>query len=249
MPKRHSREEFIKLAKEKHGLSYDYSMVKYVNNKIPVIIICPKHGVFSQRPDSHLSGKGCYYCGLDEQKCAVYGFGYNDLYETQGSPLYSTWQDMIERCYGNRDRNKSYEKCWVSDKWRFLSEYKKWFDENYVPGFVLDKDILVSGNKMYGPTTCLFVPREINELFISSGEKEGNLPRGVYYLKRLNKYCAQINNKDSTTKHIGLYGTPEEARNAYIEEKLKIVKSVADRYYSQGIITDKIYQAIINHKF
>lgn len=47
-----------------HGLKYDYSLVVYKGNKIPVLIICPEHGVFKQTPTSHLSGNGCPICGL-----------------------------------------------------------------------------------------------------------------------------------------------------------------------------------------
>ncbi len=55
-------EEFIKRAKEVHGDKYDYSKVEYVNNHTKVCIICPEHGEFWQRADSHLSGIGCPKC-------------------------------------------------------------------------------------------------------------------------------------------------------------------------------------------
>lgn len=54
--------EFIKNAKIIHNNTYDYSNVKYINNKIEVDIKCNKHGIFKQRPDSHLNGKGCKTC-------------------------------------------------------------------------------------------------------------------------------------------------------------------------------------------
>jgi hypothetical protein len=57
------KNEFIKDAKEIHGNKYDYSKVDYKNNKTDVIIVCPIHGDFPQRPDSHLNGKGCKQCG------------------------------------------------------------------------------------------------------------------------------------------------------------------------------------------
>lgn len=57
-------EEFIKRAKKVHGDKYDYSKVEYKgNNKSKVCIICPVHGEFWQRPNDHLSGYGCLYCG------------------------------------------------------------------------------------------------------------------------------------------------------------------------------------------
>ena len=39
-------EEFKELAQKVHGNKYDYSKVKYINNRTPVCIICPKHGEF-----------------------------------------------------------------------------------------------------------------------------------------------------------------------------------------------------------
>ena len=58
-------EDFITKAKKVHGDKYDYSKVEYINSKIKVCIICPKHGEFWQTPCGHLSGKGCYICGRE----------------------------------------------------------------------------------------------------------------------------------------------------------------------------------------
>ena len=55
-------EEFIVKAKEIHGNRYDYSKVEYINGKINVCIICPEHGEFWQKPNSHLNGTGCPKC-------------------------------------------------------------------------------------------------------------------------------------------------------------------------------------------
>jgi len=45
-----------------HNNKYDYSLSKYINNKTKIKIICPIHGIFEQRPDSHIQGKGCPKC-------------------------------------------------------------------------------------------------------------------------------------------------------------------------------------------
>lgn len=55
-------EEFINKAIEVHGNKYDYSKVNYTNNRTKISIVCPKHGEFTQTPDSHLSGRGCQKC-------------------------------------------------------------------------------------------------------------------------------------------------------------------------------------------
>ena len=64
MPKKKTKEEFIKEATEKHNGKYDYSKVEYVNSRTKVCIICsnPEHGEFWQTPSSHLSGSGCPKC-------------------------------------------------------------------------------------------------------------------------------------------------------------------------------------------
>jgi len=56
-------ETFIKKAKEVHGDKYNYSLAKYVGSHLKIKIICPKHGVFEQKPNNHLCGQGCYRCG------------------------------------------------------------------------------------------------------------------------------------------------------------------------------------------
>lgn len=55
--------EFIKRAKEVHGDKYDYSKVSFKNTSEKICIICPEHGEFWQRADSHLYKKnGCPKC-------------------------------------------------------------------------------------------------------------------------------------------------------------------------------------------
>lgn len=60
--KQHDNDSFIKESRKKHGNRYDYSRVKYVNNKTKVTIICPIHGKFEQMAGSHLVGYGCRFC-------------------------------------------------------------------------------------------------------------------------------------------------------------------------------------------
>ena len=60
-------EEFIVRAKAVHGDKYDYSEVEYVNNSSPVVIVCPEHGAFEQRPNNHFKGNGCPKCARATQ--------------------------------------------------------------------------------------------------------------------------------------------------------------------------------------
>lgn len=65
--------EFKERACRRHGESYDYSMVDYKTSNIKVKIICANHGVFTQTPYEHLSGKGCYKCARERIRKAIQG--------------------------------------------------------------------------------------------------------------------------------------------------------------------------------
>jgi predicted nucleic-acid-binding Zn-ribbon protein len=54
---------FIVRAQVTHGDRYDYSQVVYKNAKAKAIIICNKHGPFTQVAGKHASGDGCPKCG------------------------------------------------------------------------------------------------------------------------------------------------------------------------------------------
>ncbi len=60
--KESSTEKFINRAIAKHNGKYSYNFVNYVNNHTPILITCPIHGNFEQRPSKHLSGQGCPIC-------------------------------------------------------------------------------------------------------------------------------------------------------------------------------------------
>src|SRR5271165_5310284 len=55
--------EFIALANKIHNNLYDYSFSEYKGCKNKLIIVCSKHGMFEQAPDSHINGQtGCPSC-------------------------------------------------------------------------------------------------------------------------------------------------------------------------------------------
>lgn len=58
-------EQIVNEFKEVHGDKYDYSKVKYKNNKSKVCIVCPIHGEFWQTTSNHLKGRGCPKCAKE----------------------------------------------------------------------------------------------------------------------------------------------------------------------------------------
>lgn len=249
MGKRKTTEQFIAEAKAIHGDKYDYSKVAYIDTHTKVCVICPIHNEFWTIPCDHLHKHGCPHCAREKQKELVYGVGTNDLLYTRGTPSYQAWTSMLERCYSNKYQNKksTYIGCTVCDEWLLFSNFKKWFDNpnnNYKQGYQLDKDILVKGNKIYSPNTCCIVPASINTIFKNRKKNRGVYPIGVIK-KRNGKYVARA---CSVKRHIGVYETIQEAFYAYKDAKERYIKSVAEKYFQEGKITEKVYNALMKYE-
>ena len=56
---------FIIRAQIKHRNRYDYALVDFKSVEDKVRIICPEHGIFSQRVMTHLKGFNCPSCGRE----------------------------------------------------------------------------------------------------------------------------------------------------------------------------------------
>lgn len=60
--------EWIEKASPIYNYKYNYSKVEYIDNKTPVIVICPIHGEFSTIPNNHTDGNsGCPKCAAENR--------------------------------------------------------------------------------------------------------------------------------------------------------------------------------------
>ena len=122
----------------------------------------------------------------------IYGVGVNDSDYTikieknkktvWRCPFYDKWFNMLKRCYSsNYHKTRStYIGCSVCPEWRYFSKFRLWMESQKWEGMELDKDILVKGNRVYGPNTCCFIPQAINCLFHPAKKKKFlDLPEGV----------------------------------------------------------------------
>ena len=57
-------QEFKNAANKIHMNVYNYDLVKFNTISDKIKIICPEHGLFTQRVDSHLNGHMCKFCSL-----------------------------------------------------------------------------------------------------------------------------------------------------------------------------------------
>lgn len=178
----------------------------------------------------------------------VYGVGITDIPCTVGNKKlksYDTWKEMLRRCYSPTFLKNcaTYEKCTVHPEWHTYSVFKEWFDANYVTGYDLDKDLLVTGNNEYSPDKCCYVPHSINMLSIVRKSDNGNTPHGVYFDKSRNKYQAYLSIKGKLI-HLGRYSTQETAFAVYKNAREQYMKEMADEYYNRGEISELVYNAL-----
>lgn len=229
------------------AIYFDYTNTIFKNTRTYVEIGCRIHGPFYQNPRRHWAGDGCPKCYAESRKKPVYGVGINNLENGTLEKCYTTWYNILKRCYDPTTKTKepTYTGCSICDEWKYLFNFKKWFDANYIDGHHLDKDILVKGNKVYSPDTCCFVPQSINSLITNRSRHRGDCPLGV--TKANSRFCASYN-KGNKRIHIGMFDTPEAAFLAYKKAKEQYVKVLGEKYYKEGKITERVYLALLAYK-
>ena len=183
----------------------------------------------------------------------VYGLGINDAWYVVGRkvdgksvkcPFYVRWASMLKRAYCNdlHKRNPTYKDVTVCDEWHTFSTFKAWMEGQDWEGKALDKDLLVQGNKEYGPDTCCFVPTALNNLLLTSEARTGAHPLGVS-LSAAGRYVATCK-ADGKTSYLGTFSTPEEASWAYREFKAKLIRGVAESLLDERVKEGLVRRAI-----
>lgn len=141
----------------------------------------------------------------------VRGIGINDIPEpTRDIPAYKTWATMLDRCT-NPKRYPKYIGCTIAPEWLHLSKFSEWYDEHHVEGWHMDKDLLIEGNREYGPKGCNFVPPNLNK-FNPDKVKRCYVVHGDKFRTVISKY--------GKTVHVGLFDTIEEAQQAHYKAVL-----------------------------
>lgn len=158
---------------------------------------------------------------------------------------HQTWINMLKRCYSEAYQIKypSYIGVVVCESWKCYQNFAKWYYENYVNGWHLDKDILCKECRIYSPKTCCFVPHKINTLITNNKKDRGDLPIGVTI--KGDKYISQSRQSSKKTINLGAFDTPERAFQVYKEAKEKYIKNVTEKYKEN--LSPNVYKILINY--
>lgn len=235
---------------------YEMKIIEYKDANHIIIKFQDKHNAKVSTKYSHFKNgqvKNPYHpsaCGI-----AYYGQG---KYKSRGedgkkTKAYITWIHMIKRCYDPYfiNKNLTYIDCYVCDEWLNFQNFAEWFYKHYYEVsneiMQLDKDILIKGNKIYSPKTCLIVPQRINDLFVKQQRKRGEYPIGVNPNKINNCLVVQCQTLEKS-EYLGCFplDKPFQAFIAYKNYKENYIKQVADEY--KDLIPQKLYEALYRYK-
>lgn len=134
----------------------------------------------------------------------VYGVGFIGIGKHRANKngrnqkSYKAWSDMLQRCYcpKSQERRPTYRGCRVADEWLNYQVFCRWFNDNYIEGFHLDKDKL-SGSargKLYSPDTCCFISSQENAEISQSKSFKIVSPLGVTHeVLNMSAFCRDNN--------------------------------------------------------
>lgn len=171
------------------------------------------------------------------------GVGYVGVGPYIKGKAYTIWVGVISRCYdeSQRYRYPSYSDCTVAEEWHNFQNFAKWFHSNpyYNEGWHLDKDLIKTGNREYGPDNCAFVPRELNMVLVQCGDYNDI---GVTWSEDRQNWCAKIS-REGKVYNLGRFTDKTEALKVYKIEKEAHVKYLADKW--KGFIDQKVYDNLM----
>jgi hypothetical protein len=196
-----------------------------------------------------------YQCAVFRQELknpyekTVAGVGYIGLGDHRSNPLkykaeYVVWAGILDRGYGDKVRlnRPGYDETIVEDVWHNFGGFIDWTRSAIgwgKEGWHVDKDLLVRGNKSYGPDVCCMLPGKINSnLWIQT--KEGDTLPGV--IKIGNSYRA--NTKLGEVTQARHFKTEQDAFSFYRQTKEAYIKYLAEQYRDE--LDPRAYQALMS---
>lgn len=146
-------------------------------------------------------------------------------------PFYRAWTGMIERCYSLpcQARQPTYIGCSITKEWLRFSIFRTWMAAQEWEGKEIDKDILIPGNKLYSPDTCVVISPQLNSFLVDCGAARGDWPLGVYWSERDRKFSARCRNPFiGKRENLGYFKYKEDAHEAWRKRKHELACIYAD---------------------
>jgi hypothetical protein len=166
---------------------------------------------------------------------------------------YDKWVDMLKRCYSEYYHNKfpTYKNVTVCNEWHNLANFQKWFNETYIKGMHLDKDLLQQGveHKIYSPNTCIWLPLKINSFII---HRNSNNKSGVIGVTKESENSWRASCTDfelGKSLYLGTYKNIDMAKKVYLDFKKIQVEKAKKYMYKLGYWDSSVVDLVGCDKF
>ena len=159
------------------------------------------------------------------------------------------WRNILQRCYMDdfHKRHPTYSDVNLSEEWFRYTDFENDIlsmensDRFLNDGWVLDKDGIIIGNRLYSKETCCFIPKSLNSKISSLAKLEQD---DVGYSLLPSGWFRVVVGGEG---HIGCYRTKCEATRAYKYAKAKnILKSIKSY---EGQLSERFVQSIVGYIF
>lgn len=179
-------------------------------------------------------------------KCFLGVGKYKSKYDGKDAIEYTVWKQVLERCFNENYKKKhpTYQNCTLNDDWVNFQNFAEWYWTQKgagIRGWHLDKDLIIKGNKEYGPHTCILLPQDINKALKLSMMGTKTTPVGTH--QRPNGVFV-VGLVGRSSKYVGSFSTDTEAFKAYKHAKENYLKSLAEKY--KDMVDIKVYEALYN---
>lgn len=171
----------------------------------------------------------------------VAGIGYEGIGDRCIKPsTRALWRSVLQRA----GTQAGYRDVSVDRRWHNLQVFAgdvETMKNCHRRGFNFDKDLRIFGSRVYSKDTCSFVPFEINRVI--NFKTNSTIYSGVYKSKTGDRpYYAQVRN-NGKTQNLGSFRTKEEAIDAYLCAKIKVIRRIAKQY--KDALHPEVYNNLI----
>ncbi len=166
---------------------------------------------------------------------------------------YQLWKDMLRRCYSETVQKKqpAYVGCTVEPDLQDFQIFAAWANAQkgfHVPGYQMDKDLLVPGNREYRKDRVVFVPRALNNFLIADTKRCGVYPQGVYLDTEAGQFKAQLSVAGRRT-NLGRYASVKAAAEAYAAAKTLAGREWAEILRTESLVDFRVIERMAGYIF
>lgn len=227
--RRVTKEQFIERAFAAHGDKYGYDKVDFIDIHTDIIITCPVHGDYLQKPVNHMKGSSCHECANKKRSSSIrkfYRASRNGITVPE-IPLGTKAVPVgVSGEYSLVDE-EDYDRLMICNWSKRTDGYAYNFKSGYMHRFILgvtDSSLVVDhvnhdrlDNRKSNLRLCTHQENIFNMKSITGASKY----KGVSYDKTCNKWASEIT-KNYTKHRLGFFDNEIEAALAYDKKAKEI---------------------------